>query len=389
MRLRWTVPLFYISFWQLIYYFKFSAWFVLIGTTPFLLLYYKKFLGDHRWYYSLALFALFAFLLVMPAILSRTLSLIFNRTAFFNSVVYSFLFALTAVPIIFSTFVEVRGKKMFYGMLSSGVAYFLTLTPVFVHYTLIEVAKILLYQLSFDVALSIYLSYYYLSENKKLLGPFIFFFLYSAFSFLGLAEKVSPLFNIVWEIISISILFWITYFALGENVWVKKLLKSKKRIHIKRKRKLSDIAFAIVMVFIATGAIGGYATHTIAADPTPSMYPVIVPGSLLIIKPSPAQAIKTGEIIEFHAPWANGTLYAHEVVQIKVINNSIYFRTRGINNPVDDPGLVPASDLVGIVVYHVPYLGYPLIYGRVTAALLMVIIIGSVVIEGSGGKRRR
>lgn len=388
MRFKYSIPVIYIALWQLSYYFRFSPWIVMVVTLPFLAFYYRKFMGDRKWIYAFLFFALFAFLLVAPAIMSRTLNFHFFPYVFLNSMGYSFVLSLTLVPIIFSTLVDMSRKKMMYGMISSGLAYFLVLTPVFSGYTLEQIIKLVLYELSFDVAFSVYVSYLYISENRKLLGPLIFFFLYSSFSFLDLSERVSPLFNIVWEIISVSILFWITYFVMGENIWVHKLLKSKKRIRIKKKMKASDIVFAGVLAVVAIGALGGYATHTVAADPTPSMYPVIVPGSLLFIKPAPAQEIRTGEIIEFHAPWANGTLYAHEVVQIKDVQGKIYFRTRGINNPVDDPGLVPSSDLVGIVVFHVPYLGYPLIYGRVTAAVVIVMIIASVIRDSTNGKRK-
>ncbi len=382
MKVRWYLPVLYIVLWQLSFYFKIGPWYILVGTLPLVFLYYPKFMGDRKWRLSPVFFAIFAFLLVMPAVISHTISVHIYLSIFINSVEYSFLLSLTLIPIVFSTIVDLSGKRLFNGMLLSGLAYFLVITPIFEPYTILQIAKVLLYQLGFDLAFSVYISYLYLSEGKKTLGPFLFFALYSTFSFLGFSERVSPLFNIVWEIISISILFWMTYFAMGENYWVRKLLKTKRSIRIRSKRKKSDVAFAAVMAVIAVGAIGSYYTHTIAADPTPSMYPVIVPGSLLIIEPEPPQSIKLGEIIEFHAPWANGTLYAHKVVEIKKVDGQIYFRTRGINNPVDDPGMVPGSDLVGIVVYHVPYLGYPLIYGRVTAAVVMIGIIASILLEG-------
>ena len=385
MKVRWYLPVLYIALWQLSFYFKVSPWYVLMGTLPLALLYYRKFLGDREWKLSPVFFAIFAFLLVMPAVISHTISVRIYPDIFINSVEYSVLLSATLIPVVFSTIMDLSGKKLLNGMLASGLAYFLVITPVFEPYTVLQIAKVLLYQLSFDLAFSVYISYLYLSEDKKTLGPFLFFALYSTFSFLGFSEKVSPLFNIVWEIISISILFWMTYFVMGENYWVRKLLRTKPRIRIRNKRKKSDIVFAAVMAVIAVGAIGSYYTHTIAADPTPSMYPVIVPGSLLIIEPEPPQSIKLGEIIEFHAPWANGTLYAHKVVEIREVNGQIYFKTRGVNNPVDDPGMVPGNDLVGIVVYHVPYLGYPLIYGRVTAAVVMIGIIASILLESRSG----
>ncbi|MEM0156507.1 MAG: signal peptidase I, partial [Thermoplasmataceae archaeon] len=343
MKVRWYLPVLYIAIWQLSFYFKISSWYILIGTMPLVLFYYQKFMGDRRWKLSPVFFAIFAFLLIMPAVLSHTISAHIYPSIFINSAVYSFIFSFTLIPVVFSTIVDMSNRKLFNGMILSGLAYFLVITPVFEPYTGLQIVRLLLYQFSFDLTFSMYVSFLYLSGGKKSLGPFLFFALYSTFSFMGFTEKVSPLFNIVWEIISISILFWLTYFVMGENYWVKKLLKTKHRIRIRTRRKKSDIAFAAVMAVIAVGAIGSYYTHTIAADPTPSMYPVIVPGSLLIIEPEHPQSIKLGDIIEFHAPWANGTLYAHKVVDIEKVNGQIYFKTRGVNNPVDDPGMVPGS----------------------------------------------
>ena len=51
----------------------------------------------------------------------------------------------------------------------------------------------------------------------------------------------------------------------------------------------------------------------------------------------------------------------------------------------DVNSMVPGNDLVGIVVYHIPYLGYPLIYGRVTAAVVMIGIIASILLESGSG----
>ncbi len=388
MKERWYIPVLYIVFWQASYYFKFSVWIVILSTLPIVFLYYRRFIGDRKWPYSPVFVFILAVLLIMPAFISNKINIILYPSVITNSIEYSLVLSISLVPVVFSSIVELSGRKTFYGMLASGFAYFLVITPVFQPYTLIEIVKILLYHLSFDIVFALYLSFLYLSENKKLLGPLLFFFLYSSFSFLDITEKVSPLFNIVWEIIAISTLFWITYFVMGGNIWIRKLLKTKRKMRFKKRVKKSDVAFAVFIGIIAVGAIGGYLTHTVAADPTPSMYPIIKPGSLLIIKPASPGSIHLGEIIEFHAPWDNGTLYAHEVVGIKDLNGEIYFRTRGVNNPVDDPGLVPGSDLVGVVIYHIPYLGYPIIYGKVTAAVIMVVVIVSVLRESNSGKMK-
>lgn len=384
MKIRSLIPPAYVAIWQISFYFKIDPLYIaailLLLSIPFL----RRFLNDRRWFFGSLFMVLLILLLILPAAMTRTLSISFSLIPLLNSALYSLLFSVGAVSVIFAGIMEATKKNQAAGMVMTGIAYFLSVTPVFQSYTVTEIVKLMLYSFSFDVILSFYLSYLYLADNRKILGILAFLFPYSVFSFMNVTERVSPLFNIVWEVIAISIVFWITHIIMGNNVWVRKLLKSKKRLKLKRKTKPSDIAFAVIMGVVAVGAIGGYYTHTISADPTSSMYPIIKPGSLLLIKPANADSISVGEIIEFHAPWANGTLYAHEVVHIYHENGSVYFRTRGVHNPVDDPGLVPGYDLVGIVEYHIPYLGYPVIYGRVTAAFVMVLIMVSFFIPGKG-----
>lgn len=388
MRIKSLIPVFFVLAWQASFYFDINNWYILIGTLPLAGVYWRKFLNDRKWFFSFPLFLALVAMLILPASLTHTLTVTFSEHTFINALEYSLILSVSLVPIIYGGLMDIFPRKPVYGMVLSGIAYFLVITPVIRTFTATELAKLLLYSLGFDLVFSFYVAYLYLAENRKVLGPFLFFLMYSSFSFIDITEKVSPLFNLVWEVISVSILFWATYFAMGENLWVRRLLKSKRRVHFRKKRKPTDIIFAVLIALIAILAIGGYYTHTLAADPTSSMYPIIKPGSLLIVKPASPDQVAVGEIIEFHAPWDNGTLYAHEAVQLIDMNNTIYFKTRGVNNPVDDPGLVPGSDLVGIVVLHVPYLGYPIIYGRVTAAALMVLILGSMIAPKKHGRGR-
>ncbi|MCL4340675.1 MAG: signal peptidase I [Candidatus Thermoplasmatota archaeon] len=386
MRIRSLLPPAYIAVWQISFYFRVDALYIAILLLPFSIPFQRSFLNDRKWYLGSIFMLLLILLLILPAAMSRSLSVSVSLLPLLNSILYSILFTVSAVSVIFAGIMEATRKNQATGMILTGIAYFLALTPIFQSYTITEIVKILLYNFSFDVVLSFYLSFLYLADDRKTLGVLAFILPYSVFSFINVTEKVSPLFNIVWEVISVSITFWITHILIGKSIWVRKLLRGKKRLKLKRRTKPSDIAFAAIMGVMAIGAIGGYYTHTISADPTSSMYPIINPGSLLLIKPAEPQSISVGTIIEFHAPWANGTLFAHEVVRIYERNGTIYFATRGVNNPVNDPDLVPGSDLVGIVEYHIPYLGYPVIYGRLTAAFLIVLVMTSFFVPGN---RRR
>ena len=81
-----------------------------------------------------------------------------------------------------------------------------------------------------------------------------------------------------------------------------------------------------------------------AAYTGPSMNPTLVEPELLEIQPYANRAPRVGDVIYFHAPDERDIV--HRVVAI--LPDGI--RTRGDNNPCDDPWLVPASALVGRVV---------------------------------------
>ncbi|MDS0256995.1 signal peptidase I [Thermoplasmatales archaeon AK] len=387
MRAKSLIPFLYVAVWQLSFLFKVSVWVPLIALLIFVPFFLQKFYGDRKFPLAIFLSAVLMAMLTTPALITRTIQISFLLSPFLNSLYYSALLSVSIVPAVFSSAVDLFRKRTFEGMVLSGVLYFFSITPYSALASPGSLPKVILYDFSFDIAFSVLISYIYIAAGRKVLTPITFFFLYSVFSFLNISEKVSPLFNVVWEIISISMVFWISYFILGENIWVRRLLRTKKRVRVRRRKSKSDIVLAAVMALVAVAAFGSYYSHTIAADPTSSMYPEITPGSLLLIEPVNSSSIKVGDVIEFHAPWENGTLFAHEVVNITHVNGSFLFRTRGINNPVDDPEPVPSSDIVGIVVVHIPYIGYALIYGRVTAAAAMVIIMVSVLIEGSPGRR--
>lgn len=377
------LPAIYVIEWQVAYHFHLPTWIPLLLMLPIPFLFRQKYFGDVKWPYAVFLSLTFSIFLVFPALLSGTLKFSFFSGPLLESLFYSALLSVTLLPSVFASIMDTGKRNFVWQMVFCGIAYFLVLTPIKTSYTAIGVAQILLYNVSFDVALSLYIAFLYLTENRKLVGPTIFLFGYTVFSSLALTDRVSELFTLVWEIISISILFWLTYFLLGKNRWVRKLLKTKKRIILKKKTSKRDIVFTGLVIALAIGLMAGYYTHTVSADPTSSMYPVITPGSMLFIEPATPGQVQLGNIIEFHAPWANGTLFAHKVVDIVKENGTTLFRTRGINNPVNDPQLVPGSDLVGIVKLHVPYLGYAFIYAKVTAAVIVSLLIGSILVEGT------
>lgn len=348
----------------------------LLFTVP----YYHKFIDDRRWFIG-ALFAILLWgILILPALINHSILYSISINTLLYTLTYSILISVSIVSAIFAPVLENIHKNVTVGILAIGTGYFFTITPLKLLFNVTVIPDILLFNISILFMLSIFLMFFYLYNNKKLLGAAVFISIYNILSSFIVSVKVSSLFNIVWEMLSIFTIFWIMYFVYDKNIYIRKLLKTKKHIDIKtRKIDKSDIIIIVVVGILCVGAFGNVYTHTIVADPTSSMYPVITPGSIVIIKPVPASQISIGDIIEFKADFANGTMYIHKVINITVINNTYYFETKGINNAVVDPKLTPQQNVVGIAVFHAPYLGYIIIYNRIVA-IFGVLIIGILIL---------
>ena len=114
-------------------------------------------------------------------------------------------------------------------------------------------------------------------------------------------------------------------------------------------RSMVAVAVTVVGVAVATFVLTNHAYIT-----TPSMYPSIPPGSMVLMEKQPVYHV--GEVIEFRA---NGLLWVHRLVAIKPNGD---FVTKGDNPESTDDVFAPATtarDVVGAVAVSVPYLGFP------------------------------
>jgi signal peptidase I len=87
-----------------------------------------------------------------------------------------------------------------------------------------------------------------------------------------------------------------------------------------------------------------------------SMEPILHVGGLTVIKPINVQDIAMGDIISFKLPGGSDTI-CHRVIGITQSDGSIYFQTKGDANNTPDESRVPAANVYGKVVYHMPLVG--------------------------------
>lgn len=87
-----------------------------------------------------------------------------------------------------------------------------------------------------------------------------------------------------------------------------------------------------------------------------SMEPVLGVGGLVVIKPTDARQVETGDIISFKLPGID-TPICHRVIDIQQTASGRLFQTKGDANEEPDINPVPASSVTGKEVFYLPYIG--------------------------------
>ncbi|WMT51810.1 MAG: signal peptidase I [Ferroplasma sp.] len=260
------------------------------------------------------------------------------------------------------------------------------------YYVLIDtktIFSIAVFNIIFIFFLALTVLFIFYKSGFNFAGILSFLFIFMVFTSLSINIDVSKYYYLMWEMITLSLVIFISDFIMKSSFNFKNVF-SGNRINLKKALKNSKwLIVIVVIVSIASIAIApGISDHSyfVIGDPTGSMYPVIKPGSILFVGPIKASSVKVGDIIVFNAPWENGTLFAHQVIRICYIGGHEYFRTKGVANPSQDPDPVPTYDVRGHVLFSIPYLGYTLIYSKIILAIVFVGIAGMLLYPGRKSK---
>lgn len=113
-----------------------------------------------------------------------------------------------------------------------------------------------------------------------------------------------------------------------------------------------------------------------------SMEPTIPTGSLVIVKPSANYGV--GDVITFGADTKTEIPTTHRIIEFETDENgrSVY-RTKGDANEDADANAVSRGEVIGKVVFHVPYVGFVLDFARqpLGFALLIGVPAALVILE--------
>jgi signal peptidase len=112
--------------------------------------------------------------------------------------------------------------------------------------------------------------------------------------------------------------------------------------------------------------------HVVRGD---SMAPSIRSEDGVVLRPVEPDQVSVGEIVAFPDPLEPGMYLLHRVIEIREVEREEYAVTKGDNNPVPDPFMVPVEDVEGEVLWRLPKAGLYLDYLRSPRGFVTVVLL--------------
>lgn len=120
----------------------------------------------------------------------------------------------------------------------------------------------------------------------------------------------------------------------------------------------------IILVIIIVYFISGYFKYYALAIASGSMHPVFDRGSIVIIeqvndKYDNYNKLNEGEIIAYRTEKA---IIVHRLIRIVNTGDELFYYTKGDANSDEDDFLIKKENIIGIVRFKIPYIGYPTVW---------------------------
>jgi len=130
------------------------------------------------------------------------------------------------------------------------------------------------------------------------------------------------------------------------------------------------IVVTVLLVVSAFPLTGNYKILTVLSG---SMAPAIKMGGVVIVKPLPNY--KIGDVITFGPYSKTKPPITHRIYDIKVVNSEPVYITKGDANNAPDTREVAKKDIVGKVLFTIPYLGYAVAFAKKPLGFALIVIV--------------
>jgi len=135
---------------------------------------------------------------------------------------------------------------------------------------------------------------------------------------------------------------------------------------------------ALVAFLLITSVLPITGNYKVMVVQSGSMAPAIKMGSVVAVKP--AEDYKIGDIITFGPYSRTKSPTTHRIYDIKVVNGQPRYITKGDANNAPDTREVAKKEIIGKVLFSVPYLGYAVAFAKKPLGFALIIIVPAAVI---------
>ncbi len=149
--------------------------------------------------------------------------------------------------------------------------------------------------------------------------------------------------------------------------------------------KVGNILYGIVFVLlvlvaslVAISALKIPGSYKILTVQSGSMEPAIKTGSIIVIQPQ--SDYRKGDVITTSKPADPKVSVTHRIVEIKSKDQKISYVTKGDANKTADTEERLREQILGKVIFSLPYLGYPVAFAKTRDGLIILVIIPATLI---------
>ena len=134
-------------------------------------------------------------------------------------------------------------------------------------------------------------------------------------------------------------------------------------------------AVALLAALVVVPRLTGSTAYTVL---TGSMQPTYPPGTLIVVKPTPGDQLKSGDVITFQPESGNPSVTTHRIVSIVYdASGNRRFITKGDANNTSDEVQLVQEQIRGRLLYSVPYVGHiNRVLNASSRSIMMLVVAG-------------
>ncbi|MBW9119588.1 signal peptidase I [Microbacterium trichothecenolyticum] len=135
------------------------------------------------------------------------------------------------------------------------------------------------------------------------------------------------------------------------------------------------LLLAVAVAVVGLPAVIGGSAMTVL---TQSMEPGLPPGTLVVIRPTPVDEIRVGDVVTYQISSGESAVVSHRVVSKTYADGELTFVTKGDNNDAVDPAPVKPVQIRGTLWYSLPLLGWVNnVLNGSNRAIVLAVVAGS------------